>query len=325
MKAIYHSKYGSPSNLRLLDIDKPTPKNNEVLIRNLASSINSFDWDIMTGRTYIYRLMFGLTKPKINFMGCDVAGVIESVGSDITQFKVGDEVFGDLSQHNFNGFTEYVCAPEKFIAKKPENASFTQAAAIPQGGILALQSLKLFKDIKPHHTILINGAGGSVGPFALQMAKLHGATVTCVDSEIKLDMLRSLGADHVIDYKKEDFTKNGQQYDLIIEPMIKRSVIRYTKSLKPNGRLVVVGGKVGLILQMFFIGSILSILTSKKYGLLIHRPNADDLQFLKDLFEQGKIKSIIEKTYPLEDVALALQHYGDGLAIGKLVVKIADK
>ena len=323
MKAIIHTKYGSPYNLKLQDIEKPSPKQNEVLIKVYASSVNSFDWDVITGRPLIYRLMFGLTKPKITIIGCDIAGIVEAIGSEVTKFKIGDEVFGDVSQYHFGAFAEYVCTTENFITKKPTNATFEQAAAMPQGSVLALQALQKLPTISPEHHILINGAGGSMGPFALQLAKLHGAKVTCVDSEQKLAMLNSLGADHVIDYKKEDFTKNGQQYDLIIEPVIKRSFYKYTQSLKPNGRLVIVGGNVELVLQTVFLGKILSKVTKKNYGLLLHKVNSADLDYLKQLFEEGKLVSIIDKTSPLQDVANAIHYYGDGRAVGKVVISVA--
>ncbi len=322
MKAIVHTTYGSPSTLKLQDVDKPSPKSDEVLIKNHATSVNSYDWDMVTGRPLIYRLGFGLTKPKISIIGCDIAGVVEAVGSDVTQFQIGDEVFGDVSQLRFSSFAEYVCSTENFITKKPRNATFEQSAAMPQAAILALQALRKLPDIKPEHHILINGAGGSMGPYALQMAKQYGAKVTCVDSALKLEMLRELGADHVIDFKKEDFTKNGQQYDLIIEPVIKRSVFRYIHSLKPNGTLVVVGGKVRLILQTVLVGSLLSLFTNKKYGLLIHKPNSVDLAELREMFENEKLRSIIDKTFSLKDTAAALQYYGDRLAKGKVVIKI---
>lgn len=322
MKAIIHTKYGSPYNLKLQEIDKPFPRSNEVLIKVHASSVNSYDWDIITGKPLIYRLMFGLTKPNINQIGCDVAGIVEAKGSDVTQFEVGDEVLGDLSQLRFSTFAEYVCATENFIAKKPINASFEQAAGIPHAAVLALQALQNIQEIKPEHHILINGAGGSVGPFALQLAKLKGAKVTCVDSEQKLNLLQSLGADYVIDYKKDDFTKNGKQYDLIIETVIKRSVFKYRKSLTPNGILVIVGGKVGKIIQTVVFGSLLAKVSNKKYGLLIHKPNSLDLKYLVQLFEEGKLHTVIDKTYPLNETANAMQYYGEGKAKGKIIIKI---
>ena len=241
----------------------------------------------------------------------------------VTKFQIGDEVFGDVSQLHFGAFAEYVCSTENFISKKPTNATFEQAAAMPQAAVLALQALQKLPNISHEQHILINGAGGSMGPFALQLAKLSGAKVTCVDSEQKLAMLCSLGADHVIDYKKEDFTQNRQQYDLIIEPVMKRSVYKYTKSLKPNGKLVIVGGKVGLILQTVFLGKMLSKFTKKNYGLLLHKVNSEDLDYLKQLFEEGKLVSIIDKTSPLQDVANAIHYYGEGRVVGKVVIHVA--
>ena len=322
MKAIIHSKYGSTKNLKLEEVEKPKPKANEVLVKIYASSVNSWDWDLVQGRPIIYRLIFGLFKPKFKIIGCDIAGRIESLGANTQQFKVGDDVFGDVSGCGFGAFAEYVCVPENLLAIKPSNATFEQAAAMPQGAILALQSLQHKKDIKPEHHILINGAGGSMGPFALQMAKLYGAKVTCVDSSQKLEMLRSLRADHVIDYTKVDFTKSGQQYDLIIEPVANRSIFKYKRALNKNGVYIVAGGKVRRIFQTLFIGSLISMITDKKMKILMHKPNQKDLNVLKNLFEEGKLKSIIDKTYPFNEIPDAIQYYGEGKAVGKVVIKI---
>lgn len=324
MKAIVYSKFGSTDNFKLKEVEKPNPKDNEVLIKIHAASINSWDWDMVRGRPLLYRLLFGIFKPKFPIIGCDVAGKIEAVGKNVSHLKLGDEVFGDVSPCGFGAFAEYVCAPENLIALKPANATFEEAAAIPQGAVLALQSLQIKKDIKPEHHILINGAAGSMGPFALQLTKLKGATVTCVDAAPKLNMLSALGADHVIDYTQEDFTKNGKRYDMIIEPVANQSIFAYKRSLAPNGNYVIVGGKVRRIFQTLFVGSLISLFTDKKMRILVHHPNTNDLNILKELVEAGKLKSIIDKTFPLQDTPKALKYYGSGNAIGKVVITVEE-
>jgi NADPH:quinone reductase-like Zn-dependent oxidoreductase len=322
MEAIVYSEFGSTENFKLQEVEKPGPKDNEVLIKIHAASINSWDWDMVCGRPLLYRLLFGLFKPKYNIIGCDVAGTVEATGKNVSHLKVGDEVFGDVSPCGFGAFAEYVCASENLIALKPINASFEEAAAIPQGAVLALQSLNHKADLKPGNHILINGAGGCMGPFVLQLAKLKGVTVTCVDAALKLNMLSTLGADHVIDYMQEDFTKNGKLYDLIIEPVANRSIFEYKNSLAPNGNYVIVGGKVRRIFQTLFVGSLISMFTNRKMRILAHRPNTNDLYVLKELFEAGKLKSIIDKTFPLHEIPKALQYYGSGNAIGKVVITV---
>lgn len=277
---------------------------------------------MLIGKPRIYRLIFGLFKPKYNILGIDIAGVVEAIGSNVKHFRVGDEVFGDISGSGFGAFAEYACTHEKYLTHNPVNASFEEAAALPHGGVLAFQGVNYNGQIQPGHKVLINGAGGSTGPFALQIAKKHGAIVTCVDTEDKFEMLRSLGADYLIDYRKEDFTKTGKQYDLIIDMKAERSIYAYKQSLAPKGTFTMIGGSIRRMFQMAFMGSIIAKFTNKKMGILMHKPGRENLNKLKELYEKGIIKSIIEKTYTLEEVPQALQCLGEGRSIGKLIISV---
>jgi len=243
MKAIVYTKYGPPDVLELKEVDKPIPKDDEALIKVHAVSINDWDWGLVQGIPFTNRLLFGLLKPKKRILGSDIAGQIEAVGKNVEQFQPGDEVYGDLSG-DWGGFAEYVCARENALAPKPASMTFDEAAAIPQAAMLALQGLRDRGQIQPGQKLLINGAGGGVGTFAVQIAKLYGVEVTGVDSSGKLDMLRSMGFDHVIDYTQEDFTKRGQCYDLILDVKTNRSVFDYARALSPNGIYVTVGGSM---------------------------------------------------------------------------------
>ncbi len=252
MKAIVYTEYGTPDALELKEVDKPTPKDDEVLIKVHAVSINDWDWCLLLGTPFINRLINGLLKPKKRILGSDIAGRIEAVGKNVKQFHVGDEVYGDLSG-DWGGFAEYVCAREHLLALKSASMTFEEAAAIPQAGMLALQGLRDIGHIQPGQKLLINGAGGGVGTFGVQLAKLYGVDdVTGVDNSGKLDMMRSMGFDHVIDYTKEDFTKNGQCYDLILDNKMNRSVFDYMRALSPNGIYVTTVGSMARFLQAFF-------------------------------------------------------------------------
>ena len=321
MKAIVLTKYGSPDFFKLKKVEKPVPKDNEVLVKILASSINSWDWEILIGKPFVNRLMAGLLKPeKIKILGCDIAGQVEAVGKSVKLLKSGDEVFGDLSGCGWGGFAEYVCAPENALVLKPFSLTFEQAAAVPQAGLLALQGLQQGQ-IKSDQKVLINGAGGGVGTFAIQIAKSIGAEVTGVDSTGKLDIIRSIGADHVIDYKQEDFTKNGQRYDLILDVMARHSIFDYKRSLSPGGIYVMVGGSSALVSQLMFLGPFISLTSSKKMGLLFHKANKG-LADLKELIETGKVAPVIDRRYPLTEAPEALRYFGEGSVKGKVVITV---
>jgi len=321
MKAIVYQKYGPPDVLQLKDVEKPTPKDNEILVKIHAASVNDWDWGLLRGKPFVNRLLFGLLKPKIKILGVDIAGRVEAVGRNVEQFQPGDEVFGDISGCGWGGFAEYVCIPENALALKPASMTFEEAAAIPQAGLLALQGLRDKGQIQPGQKVLINGAGGGAGTFAVQIAKSFGAEVTGVDSTRKLDMMRSIGADQVIDYTQEDFTKNGQHYDLILDVAAYHSIFDYKRALSPKGIYVMVGGSMALMFQVLFLGPWISMSGSKKMAILMHKPNKD-LAFMKELFEAGKVAPVIDRRYPLSEVAEALRYFGEGHAQGKVVITL---
>lgn len=321
MKAVTFKEYGSPDALELRDVEQPIPESDEVLVKVHASSINSWDWELLRGTPFPNRLMFGLLKPKkINILGCDVAGKVVAVGTDATKFQIGDEVFGDLSANHWGGFAEYCCAPEDALALKPHNMTFAQAAAIPQAALLALQGLEKGQ-IESGQRVLINGAGGGVGTFAIQIAKHYSAEVTGVDSPEKLEVMRSIGADHVIDYTQDDFTATGQRYDLIFDVMAHHPVFDYKRALTPQGRYIMAGGDMLLVYKLMLLKPWLSISGNQKMSLLLHKPN-EGIEAINSLFEAGEVVPIIDKRFPLHDVAEALRYFGDGHVKGKVVITI---
>jgi len=324
MKAIVYSRYGSPDVLQLTEVAQPTPKADEVLIKVRAASINSWDWDLLTGKPYLYRPLFGLFKPKLPILGADIAGRVEAVGRNVTQFKPGDEVFGDISGCGWGGFAEYVCARENTLALKSASLTFTAAAAIPQAAVLALQGLRDQGRMQKGHRILVNGAGGGVGTFAVQIAKAGGAEVTAVDLPGKLERLRTLGADHVLAYTQQDFTRTGQQYDLILDVACHRSIFDYQRALGPQGKYVMIGGAVLRILQVLLVGPFIALGTKKKMGILAHKPKAQDLNFMTAMVERGEVTPVIDRCYPLSEVPVALRYYGTGQAQGKIVITLEE-
>ncbi len=322
MKAIVYEKYGPPDVLEFREVEKPIPKDNEVLVEVHAASVNDWDWGLLRGKPLMNRLaVSGLLKPKIKILGGDIAGRVEAVGRNVSRFKPGDEVFGDLSGCGFGGFAEYVCARENALVLKPASMTFEEAAAVPQGAVLALQGLRNKGQIQPGQKVLINGAGGGAGTFAVQIAKLFGAEVTGVDSTKKLDIMRSIGADHVIDYTQEDFTMTGQRYDWILDFAGYHSIVDYNRALNHKGIYVMVGGSGATFLQTLFLGLLISMISHKKIGLLMHKPNKD-LDFMKELFEAGKVKPVIDKYYPLIEVPEALRYFGKGHNRGKVVITV---
>ena len=322
MKAITFSKYGQPDVLHLEEVEKPTPKDNEVLVKVYAASINDWDWQLLQGIPFVNRLMAGLLKPtRIKILGCDIAGRVEAVGKNVKQFYAGDEVFGDLSGCGFGGFAEYVCARENALALKPETMTFEDAAAVPQAGLLALQGLREKGEVQPGQKVLINGASGGAGTFAVQIAKSFGAEVTGVCSTKKMDFVRSVGADHVIDYTQEDFTKNGQHYDLILDMQAHHSVFDYKRALSPNGIFVMVGGSSALVNKLIFLGPWISMTESKKMGLLLHKANKS-MDSMKELLESGTVVPVIDKLFPLSEAAEAMRYFGEGHKKGKVVITL---
>jgi NADPH:quinone reductase-like Zn-dependent oxidoreductase len=317
VKAVVHTEYGPPDVLQIKEVAKPTPTDDEVLIKVQAASVNRSDWENLIGKP-LYARIGGLLKPRHQILGSDIAGRVEMAGKNIRQFQPGDEVFGHILTYT-GGFAEYVCVPEKALALKPASLTFEEAAAIPEAALIALQGIRDKGRVQPGQKVLINGAGGGAGTFAVQLAKLYGAEVTGVDNTEKLDFLRSLGADHVIDYTQEDFTKNGKQYDLILDVVAYRSVFAYRRALRPNGRYFMVGGSVATIFQILLLGS---WMRSKKTRVLAVYPNPKDLVVITELCEAGKVVPIIDRRYPLREVALALRYLGEGHAKGKVVITV---
>jgi NADPH:quinone reductase-like Zn-dependent oxidoreductase len=320
MRAIVYSEYGSPDVLRLEDVEQPQPRETEVLIRIRATSVNDWDWALVRGE-WTNRLLNGLTRPsKHRILGGDVAGIVEVVGSSVTAFQPGDEVYGDLCMAGFGTFAEFVCAPANCLIRKPAAMTFEQAAAIPQAGMLAVQGLIDVGGIESGKTVLLNGAGGGVGTYALQLAKTYGVEVTCVDSAGKLGMLRELGADHVIDYREQDFTRNGQRYDLILDPKTTRSPFDYARALNPGGTYATVGGQNRRLLQVFLLGR-LAASDGRRIRVVGLKPNKD-LGYINQQFEAGNLTSVIDGPYKLEDVRTAMVHFASGEHLGKIVITL---
>lgn len=320
MKAILFHKYGSPDVLQLSEVEKPTPKDHQVLVKVFAASVNALDWRPFTMPSIPLRLMSGgLSKPKDPSVGVDVAGTVEAVGKEVTEFQPGDEVFGVAP----GSFAEYVANGASKFAHKPANVSFEAAAAAPVAALTALQGLRDKGQIQARQKVLIDGASGGVGTFAVQIAKAFGAEVTAVCSTRNLDMVRSIGADHVIDYTREDFTKNEQRYDLILAVNGYHPILGYRRALSPDGICVVAGGAMSQIIQALLLGPLLSRIGSKKIGFMgIATTSKEDLLFLKELLESGKVVSIIDKSYPLSETAQAIKYIIEEHGRGKVIITV---
>jgi NADPH:quinone reductase-like Zn-dependent oxidoreductase len=322
MKAIVCKEYGPPEVFRLTEVAKPAPADNEVLIKVRAASLNALDWRLMRGKPAIARLLIGgLRKPKITTPGRDVAGQVEAVGRNVTQFKPGDEVFGAC----LGTCAEYVCANEAKLALKPANSSFEDAAALPVAALTALQGLRDHGRIQSGQKVLVDGAGGGVGTFSVQMAKAFGAEVTAICGTGNQATARAIGADRVMDYTQEDFARSGQRYDLIFAANGYHSIFDYQRALNPRGVLVMAGGGIAQIFQILLVAPILSRMGSKKMGSMMAKVTHEDLVCLKDLMEAGKIISVIDRRYPLSEVAGALGYLEKGHARGKVVITVAHE
>lgn len=325
MKAIVFTEYGSPDVLELKEVEKPTPKEGEVLVKIHAAAVTFGDPAVVRGEPYIVRLWSGLRAPKVQIPGKEMAGTVEAVGQQVKQFKPGDEVYGDLSDSGWGAFAEYVAVPENVLAPKPAGVSFEEAAAVPESARVALQGLRDTGEIQAGQKVLINGASGGVGSFAVQIAKAFGAEVTAVCSTQNVESARANGADHVIDYSKEDFTQNGQQYDLILACNGYHSLLEYRRALRPGGRYVATGGTLGQIFQSMLLGPVISLAGDKKMGSLGEvKQNREDLIVMKELLEKGKVKPFIDRRYPLSQTAEALRYIGEGHARGKVVINITQ-
>jgi NADPH:quinone reductase-like Zn-dependent oxidoreductase len=323
MKAMVYTQYGPPDVLQLKDIEKPTPKDDQVLIKVQAASVNRSDWEGLIGKP-LYARIGGLRRPRGQILGSDIAGRVEAVGSNIKRLRPGDEVFGLLPEYK-GGFAEYVCTREQGLALKPAGMTFEDVATIPQAGVIAWQGIRAKGEVQPGQQVLINGAGGGGGMFAVQLAKLAGAEVTGVDNAGKLDFMRSLGADHVVDYTREDFTKRGTQYDLILDLVAHRSVFAYKRALKPNGRYLFVGGSVFTLFQALLLGPLLSRTSGRHIRLLSVQPSLQDLVSITELCEAGTVVPAIDRRYPLREVPDALRYLGEGRSKGKLVITVEDE
>jgi NADPH:quinone reductase-like Zn-dependent oxidoreductase len=323
MKAIVYTKYGPPDVLHLKDVEKPVPKDNQVLIKIRAAALNAADWHLMRAKPFLARFFSGILAPKKTILGADIAGVVEAVGRDVTEFKPGDSVFGDLFESGLGGFAEYACALEHEIALKPSRITFDEAAAVPVSAGTALRGLRDCGHIKAGQKVLINGASGGVGTFAVQIAKTLGAEVTGVCSPGNMDMVRSLGADHVIDYTKEDFTKNGIGYDLILAANGYHPIADYKRALNSDGIYVMSGGTGAQMAEALLKGPWMSMTGKKKMMGLSSKPNKKDLLYIKEILEAGKVKSVIDKVYPLSETADAMRYLELGHAKGKVIITVS--
>lgn len=321
MKAVQLKAYGMPNHLEVGKVNKPVPKENEVLVKVYATSINDFDYGLVRGKPFIIRLVFGLWKPRVSIPGVDISGRIEAIGSKVTVFNIGDEVYCDLSECGFSGFAEYVTIPEKVLSKKPSNISHNEASTLPHAGLLALQGLVIKGKVKSGQKILINGAGGGVGTLGIQILKSYDVEVAGVDSEEKLELMISIGYDRVIDYRKTDFTNTGEQYDLILDTKSNRSAFKYARSLKKNGTYITIGGSMYRLLEIVTLGSFISMITGKKLSVLFHKPN-EGLQEITKLANAGKVKPIIDGPYKIEKIPELIQYLGEGKHFGKIVVEV---
>jgi NADPH:quinone reductase-like Zn-dependent oxidoreductase len=317
MKAVVYTRYGSPDVLRFTDVAKPTPKDNEVLVKVRAVSLNRSDWEALWGKPAYARIM-GPLRPRHHILGSDIAGRVEATGRTTTRFQPGDDVFADILS-SMGGFAEYVCVPESSLAPMPAGMTYEEAAALPQAGAIALQGIWDTGQVQPGQKVLINGAGGGSGMYAIQLAKLGGAEVTGVDNPAKLEFIRSLGADHVIDYTRADFTRDGRRYDLILDLAAHRSALACQGSLVGGGRYLYVGGSAATLLQVLLVGPLLGRAEGKKLRLLAVRSGAERLGPLVGLCQAGKIATVIDRRYRLHEVPEALRYLGEGHAKGKLV------
>ena len=322
MKAIVLTKYGLSDVLELQDVEKPKPSAGEVLVKIQATSVNDWDWCLMRGTPFYIRLFCGLLKPNIQIPGAEIAGRVETVGDNVTQFQPGDAVYGDISECGFGGFAEYVCVPETALALKPECMTLVEAVALPHAAMLAVQALVDEGQIQPGQKVLINGAGGGVGTLGIQIAKSIGVVdVTGVDSSDKFDMMRSVGFVQTIDYTQQDFTQSKERYDLILDTKTNRSIFNYLRVLKPQGTYVTVGGDTARLFQVLFLQPMIRMFSKKRICLVNLKPNKD-LDYINQLFEAGNVKPVLDGPYTLSEVPEMIQYFGLGKHKGKVVVAL---
>jgi NADPH:quinone reductase-like Zn-dependent oxidoreductase len=329
MKAFIYEKYGPPETLRMAEVDKPAPNADEVLVKVLAVSVNAADWHSMRGKPLFSRATLGLLRPKHQILGVDIAGQVEAVGSGVTRFKPGDEVYANLLYHGYGGFAEYASVPVGVMSLKPAKLSFEEAAAVPMAGLTALQGLRNHGEIQPEQKVLINGASGGVGTFAVQIAKSYGAEVTAVTSTRNIDLVRSLGADHVIDYTTTDFARSGRRYDLILDTVGNRSVLEFRRALAEGGKAAVTGFTSGWYLLRVSLrggagpGGRWSWGWRKDIAMVSAQVATEDLELLAELIEAGKVRPQIDRRYPFAEIPAAIAYLEQGHARGKVVVGVA--
>jgi NADPH:quinone reductase-like Zn-dependent oxidoreductase len=320
MRAVVYTRYGSPDELRLTDVETPVPKERHVLVRVRAVSLNLSDWEGLRGKPFYARLG-GLFRPRRHILGSDIAGRVEAVGPGVTRFAPGDDVFADILSH-LGGFAEYVSVPETVLSPLPAGMSYEDAAALPQACAIALQGIQVKGRVEAGQQVLINGAGGGSGAFAIQLAKLHGAEVTGVDNAEKLESMRALGADHVVDYTREDFTRNGRTYDLVLDLAGYRGPSDYARSLAPGGRYFLVGGSMSTLLRVLVLGPLVGRRGRKAIRVLAVKLGAEHVTPLVELCRAGKIRIVVDRRYRLDEVPEALRYLGEGHAKGKVVVTV---
>ncbi len=323
MKAILLTRYGTPDELQLGEVNEPEPEEDEVLVEVYAAAVNDWDWMLVRGTPFYIRLIGGLHKPRILVPGVEVAGRVRQIGKGVTKFRLGDAVYGDLSECGFGGFAEFVCAPQDALTRKAERMSFCEAAAIPHAAALALQGLRDEGGIQPGHHVLINGAGGGVGTLGVQIARAFGAVVAGVDSAGKLEVMRQLGFDHVIDYHQEDFTRSDRTYDLILDTKTNRSPFDYLRVLRPGGKYVTVGGATGRLVQALALGPFVRRVKRKDLRLVGLKPN-QDMQYINALYASGVLKPVIDGPYALSEVPEAIRYFGEGRHKGKVVIRLKE-
>jgi NADPH:quinone reductase-like Zn-dependent oxidoreductase len=324
MRAVVCERYGKASELQLRELQKPLPSENEVLVKIAATTINDWDWSMVRGKPLVYRLLFGLFKPKKPVFGVELAGTVESIGASVRKFRPGDRVFGDVSLVGFGGWAEYAAVPESALMVMPDILSFESAVAIPHACALAYQGMIEYGKLKKGQRLLINGGGGGVGTFGVQMAQNLGAEeVIGVDSGEKFEIMRKMGFNSLINYKKNDFTKNGQRYDLILDTKTTRSPLSYLKSLNPGGKYVTVGGSPLRILQLMLFKPWIALFSTKRLKMVALKPN-EGLDSLTSWIESGKLESVIDGPYSLEEIPNRLEYFGQGKHLGKVVINMGS-
>jgi NADPH:quinone reductase-like Zn-dependent oxidoreductase len=323
MKAVVYTRYGPPDVLKLVEREQTAPADDEVLVKVHAVSVNAADWRLLMARPFLARLYNGLLRPRRQVLGADVAGTVQGVGRTVRRFKPGDAVFGDLMRHGWGGFAEYAVAPEDAFASKPAGLSFEEAAALPMAGVTALQGLRDAGALRPGEKVLVHGASGGVGTFAVQLAKELGAEVAGVCSTGKVDLVRSLGADRVIDYTREDFTRGGERWDVILAANGDRPIRDYLRALRPGGRYVMAGGSSRQMFEALLLGRLVFMGSGKRMVPLSATVNPQDLAHVAAFVEAGKVKPVIDRRYPLREVPEAVRYVAEGHARGKVVIDVA--